>query len=128
MKTPSLVLTTLFAFAVAGGAASAQTTQTLRGTVVDYLSAAGANGSAISVEPGMRGVGVDTKNAAIDTQGASQVARPLGLTVNGWLYLLAVSNDSLVSQLGDDRGRDVSVTGHPISEDGASIFVVDSVR
>lgn len=129
MKLALIALSALLLTPVTIAQASAAQTETLHGTVVDYLSALGVNGSAVANNPHSGGITVNSSNASIHTQGSTRLVQPLGLKANGQVYLLDVSksNSNLVGTLGKDKGQSVKVKGHTVQQNGATIFVVDSI-
>ncbi|HEY9180346.1 MAG TPA: hypothetical protein VIO32_06470 [Candidatus Baltobacteraceae bacterium] len=129
MKLATIALSALFFLPVTIGQAAAAQTQTLRGTVVNYLSSAGIGGGLVANNPDTGGIMVSSKNAGIYTHGSSQLVQPLGLKAHGTLYLLDVSskNGNVVSKLARDQGKTISVKGHTVQQNGAAVFVVNSI-
>lgn len=130
MNLKALFLSALLLPALAIGHAAAAQTQTLHGTVVNYLSAIGAsNGGALASHPGTGGITVNSHNAGIYTHGPSRLVQPLGIQANGHVYLLFVHNGhaNIVDKLASKSGQGVTVKGHTVTRDGAEVFVVDSI-
>ena len=129
MKLALIALSALLVTPVTIAQASAAQTQTVKGTVVDYLNAVGVNGSAVANNPNSGGITVNSKNAGIYTQGSTTSVQPLGFKANGEVYLLDVSksHSNLIGKLGNDKGKSVKLKGHSVQENGAMIFVVDSI-
>lgn len=129
MKLAMIALSALLLTPVTVLQASAAQTETLHGTVVNYLSALGVDGSAVANNPNSGGITVNASNASIHTQGSTKLVQPLGLKANGQVYLLDVSksNANLVGTLGKDKGHSVKLKGHTVQQNGATIFVVDSI-
>jgi hypothetical protein len=127
MKPAFVLLTALAVCALSVSQTSAAQTETLHGTVVNYLSAVGAGGGVIDSQPNTGGITVNSSNAGIYTHGANTLVQPLGLKANGRVYLLDASSGKVISTIAKDKNRAISVKGRAIERDGATIFVVDSI-
>ena|SRR5579884_1030798 len=127
MKLARVLVSALAVCALGAAQASAAQTETLHGTIVNYLSAVGAGGGVINSQPNTGGITVNSSNAGIYTHGSNTLVQPLGLKANGRVYLLDASNGKVVSKIAKDKNQAITVKGHTIDRDGATIFVVDSI-
>ncbi|MGH7736820.1 MAG: hypothetical protein ACREMP_02950 [Candidatus Tyrphobacter sp.] len=130
----SLVLASALALgALSLGQAAAAPHHMVRGKIVHYLPALGIQSvNAIQSQHGAGGISFNVhsaRRAGVYTYGAMQPVQPLGVLVNGRLYLIVVPDNrgSQAAKLANHVAQWMTLSGMTMQRDGVSVFDVYSV-